>query len=161
MAFTRSPLAHHLRAVSRTPAQLAAFLLAVWFTSNGPIGLLIGPSFATDPAQGNSIDLLGFIPVTVNGWHALFHLATGLPGLWLARSRAGTAWYALVVGLVYLGVAAFGFADGTTIAGLLSVDTFGNRVHAIEGTLLLVVAAAAVRVSPSKDTAPAEATPRR
>jgi hypothetical protein len=96
-----------------------------------------------------TIQFLGVIPVTVNGWHALFHLLTGLAGLCLAPTRSRARGYGLACGSFYLLVAALGFAGGDNVLHLMAVDTVGNIVHVIEGLLILAPSLLAVALNRS------------
>jgi hypothetical protein len=67
----------------------------------------------------------------VNGWHNLVHLATGLLGLALWRTYSGARAYAIGLGVVYTGVAIWGFVigSGESILGFLPVNTEDNILH--------------------------------
>ncbi|MGY2063149.1 DUF4383 domain-containing protein, partial [Nocardia gipuzkoensis] len=78
---------------------------------------------------------------TVNGWHALFHLLTGLAGLAVAPRANGSFRYTWLCGPFYLIAAALGFVGGDNVVGMMAVDTFGNIVHTIEGSLILAAGA--------------------
>ncbi|GAB0105101.1 hypothetical protein JMUB6875_40790 [Nocardia sp. JMUB6875] len=84
-----------------------------------------------------TIQFLGFIPVTVNGWHALFHLISGIAGLALAARRWPAELFTWIFAPYYLLVAALGFLGGDQVLHMMAVDTFGNIVHTIEGAALL------------------------
>lgn len=90
-----------------------------------------------------TIQFLGFIPVTVNGWPALFHLLTGVVGLAVAPVRNRAFAYTWICGPFYLLVAALGFAGGGPVLHMMAVDTLGNIVHAVEGAGVLTVGALA------------------
>ncbi|MEV6562111.1 DUF4383 domain-containing protein [Nocardia sp. NPDC051756] len=128
---------HDLRT---TRTQLFAFLMAAWFTGNGVTSFAINADFSMHPMHSETIHLLGFIPVTVNGWHGVFHLATGLVGLLCVRRKSTAIRYAVVTALVYIAAAAFGFIGGTSVCGMMAVDTFANWVHLTEGLLLTGIA---------------------
>jgi hypothetical protein len=67
----------------------------------------------------------------VNGWHNVVHLATGLLGLAVWRSYAGARAYAIGMGVVYTGVAIWGFVigSGESILGFLPVNTEDSVLH--------------------------------
>ncbi|MFC9556631.1 DUF4383 domain-containing protein [Rhodococcus sp. NPDC056960] len=92
------------------------------------------------------IQFLGFIPVTVNAWHTLFHLLTGLAGLVLATRRLRAVTYLRLCGPFYLIVAALGFTGGYHVLDMMAVDAFGNVVHTIEGVVMLTAGALATLV---------------
>jgi len=140
----RNALARYLGHVRSSPTQLATFLMAAWFTSNGPVALLIYPNFSMHPTQSRTIELLGFIPVTVNGWHALFHLITGVVGLFCLRTSRTAARYAGATAVVYAAAGVLGLLGGTSVCGMMAVDTFGNWVHVVEALILAGISAATV-----------------
>jgi hypothetical protein len=59
------------------------------------------------------------------------HLATGLLGLAVWRSYGGARVYAIGLGVVYTGVAIWGFAigSGESILGFLPVNSEDNVLH--------------------------------
>jgi hypothetical protein len=67
----------------------------------------------------------------VNGWHNLVHIGTGLAGLALWRSYGGARTYAIGLGIVYTGVAIWGFVigSGESILGFLPVNSEDNVLH--------------------------------
>ncbi|MFC9553837.1 DUF4383 domain-containing protein [Rhodococcus sp. NPDC056960] len=140
----RAGALRYVHAVFDTPVQFVAFLFGAWFTANGVIAFGIYPDMAFGGSMHScTIDFLGFIPVTVNGWHALFHLLTGLAGLVLATRRVRAVTYLRLCGPFYLIVAALGFTGGYHVLGMMAVDTFGNVVHTVEGIVMLTAGALA------------------
>ncbi|UGT54248.1 DUF4383 domain-containing protein [Nocardia asteroides] len=138
----RAAALRYVHAILDTPLQFLAFLFGAWFTTNGVIAFGIYPDMALGGSMHScTIQFLGFIPVTVNGWHALFHLITGVAGLVLARRHPSARAYALGCGAFYLLVAALGFAGGRHVLHMMAVDTFGNIVHAVEGVVLVAAGA--------------------
>jgi len=118
-----------------TPAQVAAFVFGVWWIGNGIAVFLAEPSGAT-LSTGNWVET-GGLSIAVNGWHGLFHLATGIAGVALCwRPRRARA-YALVVGLIYLTAALWGLFNGSTVLVVIRVDELGSADHAVEAVLLL------------------------
>ena len=68
---------------------------------NGIGALFIDSNLATDSVHGAG-NAFGLVTITVNGWHAVFHLLPGLLGIAVAsRPRAALA-YALGVGTMYI-----------------------------------------------------------
>jgi hypothetical protein len=57
---------------SRSPAQITALVMGVWWTTNGIGAFFLDPNLTTSHVSGGG-DLFG-VAITVNGWHALFHL---------------------------------------------------------------------------------------
>jgi hypothetical protein len=119
-----------------TPAQIAALVFGIWWIGNGVAVFLAEPS-GTALDAGSAVRTLG-LSIAVNGWHGLFHLATGLAGVatcwWPRRARA----FALIVGTIYLVAACWSLFDSATVFGLIRVDELGSADHAVEGFLLLV-----------------------
>ena len=76
-------------------------------------------------------DVFGIL--SVNGWHNVVHIVTGALGL-LALGYAARA-YAGLLGLVYIGVAVWGFILGNheNILGFLPVNTEDDVLHALLG----------------------------
>lgn len=123
----------------RTVTQWVALLFGLWFTvGNYVIGTAIWPGTVTEPGSMHMTHLLGFIPVMVNGWHLYFHLVTGLVCLAAATSHARARIGCLVVGVIYMVTGVVGLMTHGDIYGLIMADTFGNWVHLVEGTGLLL-----------------------
>lgn len=137
----RTFVTNYFRDVRGSWTQILALLMAVWFTSNGPVALAMNPDFSMHPMHSHTVHVLGFIPVTVNGWHALFHFVTGVAGLLCVRSKTAAVRYAAVTSLIYLAAGVLGLVGGTSVCGMMAVDTFGNWVHVIEGVILAGIAA--------------------
>ena len=88
-----------------SPARLYALLVGGVLTIAGIIGFFYDSSFDTG-AELRADEVFGIL--AVNGWHNVVHLVTGLLGL-AAVGYAARA-YALVLGLVYMVVAIWGFS---------------------------------------------------
>jgi hypothetical protein len=69
--------------------------------------------------------------LSVNGWHNVLHLLTGLLGLALARSYSGSRTYAIGLAVVYTVLAIWGFVigDGESILGFLPINSEDNVLH--------------------------------
>jgi hypothetical protein len=74
-------------------------------------------------------DVFGVLDV--NGWHNVVHIATGLAGLAVWRSYGAARAYAIALGVVYTGVAIWGFVigSGESILGFLPINTEDNVLH--------------------------------
>jgi uncharacterized protein DUF4383 len=119
-----------------TPAQLGAFVFGVWWIGNGLAVFLASQSSLVHLSADGTVKTLG-LSIAVNGWHGLFHLATGLAGVaccWGARSARA---YALVVGVLYLAAALCGLLVGDTVFGVVRVDEIGSLDHAVEAVVML------------------------
>ncbi|MEU0869067.1 DUF4383 domain-containing protein [Nocardia brasiliensis] len=160
LATAHGALPRYLADVRRTPGQLLLLLLSLWFVSNGPVAFAMCSSFSFGVHMKScTVMVFGFIPVTVNGWHALFHLGTGIAGLFLVRSPRRAFAYGIGCGWFYLVIAGFGFFGGDNVLRFMAVDTFGNYVHAVEGGLALTIAALIAFGTPLR-TRPATAVVR-
>jgi len=120
-----------------SPAKLYATVVGVVLTIAGIIGFFYSSSFGS---PGTVDDVFGIL--SVNGWHNVVHLATGLLGLAAAGYFART--YALALGLVYLVVAIWGFiiGSGDAILNIVPVNTEDNVLHLILGLVGLAAGAA-------------------
>jgi Domain of unknown function (DUF4383) len=120
-----------------SPAKLYATLVGGALTIGGIIGFFYSASFGS---PGSVDDAFGIL--AVNGWHNVVHLATGLLGLAAAGYLARE--YALGLGLVYLGVAIWGFVigSGESILSIVPVNTEDNILHLILGLTGLAAGAA-------------------
>jgi uncharacterized protein DUF4383 len=126
-----------------------ALSIGVWWTINGVGAFLIDPNFATDHVRGGG-KLFGSVAITVNGWHALFHLLPGLLGVAVSsRPRAALA-YALVAGTSYIVVATWGLLAGTNALGVIAVDTDGDLVHLVEGVFVLAAGLLTITLSDTR-----------
>jgi hypothetical protein len=112
--------------IIRTPAQRYALVIGLSLTAAGIVGFFYSGSF---DSPGKVKDVFGVLGV--NGWHNLVHLATGLLGLALWRTYSGARAYAIGLGVVYTGVAIWGFVigSGESILGFLPVNTEDNILH--------------------------------
>ena len=109
----------------RTPAQLYALLFGVVLLAVGVVGFAVDGSFDSGSGiQGNELILF-----EVNGWHNLVHILSGVVGIALAGSRSGARAFAIGFGAVYLAVTVWGFVDGESVLGLLTVNTADNFLH--------------------------------
>lgn len=126
-------------AVTGSPVQFGVWLMALWFTSNGPAAYLTCTSMLFDPTTPCTTQVFGFIPVTVNLWHTLCHLSTGLIGLVLVVRRPGAIFYALFFGAYYLAWGLLGLFFTEQVRHALGVDIFGSWVHVAEGLILFAI----------------------
>jgi len=112
--------------IIRSPAQRYALVIGLSLTAAGIVGFFYSGAF---DSPGKVKDVFGVLGV--NGWHNLVHLATGLLGLAVWRSYGGARAYAIGLGVVYTGVAIWGFVigSGESILGFLPVNTEDNVLH--------------------------------
>jgi hypothetical protein len=98
----------------------------------GIIGFFYNADFSSDESLRDAV----FGVFDVNGWLNLVHILTGVLGLLAFGAGAHAArTYALVVGVVYLIVAAWGFVvgDGSSILSIVPVNTEDNVLHLLIG----------------------------
>jgi hypothetical protein len=122
------------------PTQIAALAFGVWWIGNGiAVFLADGPS-VSPLDSGGDVEALG-VAISVNGWHGLLHLTTGVTGVAACVSPVASRAYALIIGTLYLAAAASSVVTGSTVFGLIQVDALGSAEHAIEGVVLLLTVA--------------------
>jgi Domain of unknown function (DUF4383) len=112
--------------IIRTPAQRYALVIGLSLTAAGIVGFFYSGAF---DSPGKVKDVFGVL--SVNGWHNVVHLATGLLGLAVWRTYGGARAYALGLGVVYIAVAIWGFVigSGESILGFLPVNSEDNVLH--------------------------------
>ncbi|MDQ3945443.1 MAG: DUF4383 domain-containing protein [Actinomycetota bacterium] len=111
-----------------SPARLYALVVGGVLVVAGVIGFFYNTDFSTGSDVPRDA-VFGILDV--NGWHNVVHLATGVLGLVAAASLVTSRVYALGLGVVYLAVAAWGFAvgDGEVIASLIPINTPDSFLH--------------------------------
>ena len=116
---------------ARTPAQIYAFVIGGTLVAAGIAGFFYSSSFGS---PGRARDALGLL--SVNGWHNLLHVASGVLGL-LAFAAGTALWYALGLGLGYVALAVWGAAVGSggTLLAILPVNAADTVLHALVGVL--------------------------
>lgn len=140
-----------------SPARLFATLAGGFLVVLGIVGFFYNASF--DSGKGlRADDVLGIL--AVNGWDNLFHITTGLLGLACAGYAARQ--YSLGIGLIYVIVAIWGFADShhghAALLDLLPVNTADNFLHLIIGLAGLGAGAATLEAGRSKASASRRST---
>ena len=137
---------------SASPARLYCTLVGGVLVIAGIIGFFYTAGFDTgaNGVAGDTDKVFGIL--AVNGWHNVVHILLGLLGL-LAAGYAARE-YALGIGLVYIILAIWGFADGDNIIlGLVPLNNEDNFLHLILG--LTGVAAGAATPNVTAPAAPA------
>ena len=76
-----------------SPARLYAVVIGAVLVLAGIIGFFYNSTFTSDKSVHD--DVFGIL--SVNGWHNVVHLATGLLGLVMARSLTTARQYALLL----------------------------------------------------------------
>ena len=124
-----------------SPARLYATLVGGVLVIAGIIGFFYDSSFSTGDELKQD-ELLGIL--SVNGWHNVVHIATGLLGLAAAGYAARS--YALGIGLVYVLIAIWGFTEVENgfgvLVDLVPINTEDNFLHLIIGLTGLAAGAA-------------------
>jgi hypothetical protein len=116
---------------TRSPAQLYALIFGALLTVAGIIGFFYNSDFTSNKSVHNAV----FGVLDVNGWHNVFHIATGVFGLVAAGSYSSGRLYALVIGAVYIVVAIWGFTigGGNSLLSIIPVNTADNVLHLFIG----------------------------
>jgi hypothetical protein len=133
---------------SASPARLYCTLVGGVLVIAGIIGFFYTAGFDTGVSGVNADTDEVFGILAVNGWHNVVHILLGLLGL-LAAGYAARE-YALGVGLVYILLAIWGFADGdNVILGLVPLNNEDNFLHLILGLVGVAAGAATPKVTAS------------
>src|SRR3954469_15037230 len=103
-------------------AQVFCLVVGAVLVVAGLIGFFYNSTFTSDESVRD--DVFGIL--SVNGWHNVVHIATGLLSLAFARSAPRT--WALIFGVVYLIVTIWGFiiGSGDSILSIIPVNTADN-----------------------------------
>jgi hypothetical protein len=121
---------------ARTIAQLFCLLLGVGLLAGGVLGLVFG---GTGFDAGSDVQGDDFIIFEVNGWHNVVHIATGAFLVVMSTRAAAAATAALIFGVVYAGIAVWGFVEGDEVINLVATDTADNWLHVGLATTGLLV----------------------
>jgi hypothetical protein len=110
----------------RSPAQTYALVIGFALTAAGVVGFLYSGAFGK---PGEVDDVFGVL--SVNGWHNVVHLLSGLVGLAVWRSYSGARKYAIWFGAIYGAVAIWGLVigNGESILGIIPINTEDNILH--------------------------------
>jgi hypothetical protein len=122
--------------VTASPVQFGVWIMALWFTSNGPAAYLTCASLTSDPITACTTHVAGAISVTVSLCHTLCHFISGLIGLAAFFRRSWAIAYAILGAIFYLAWGFLGVVGGEHIRHHLGVDVFGTWVHVVEGSIL-------------------------
>jgi hypothetical protein len=117
----------HSVGTRRSPAQVYALVIGAVLTILGVAGFFYNADFSSDKSVHDAV----FGMFAVNGWHNLLHVGTGVLGLAAAGSYSSARGYALLIGVVYLGLAIWSFAigDGNSILSIIPVNGEDNVLH--------------------------------
>lgn len=125
--------------MEENPSKVYALVVGGTLVVAGIIGFFYNADFTDDKDVREAV----FGILDVNGWHNVVHIATGGLGLLAFAAGAYAARsYALGLGVVYIGVAIWGFAigDGDSILSIVPVNTEDNILHTLIGVLGLAAA---------------------
>jgi hypothetical protein len=126
-------------ALTASPVQFGVWIMAFWFTSNGPAAYLTCTSMLSEPMNSCTTTVFGVIPVTVNLCHTLCHLITGIIGLAMVLRRSWAIAYAIGGFVYYVAWGLVGLLGDDDVRHHLGVDVFGSCVHVVEGLILILV----------------------
>ncbi len=96
------------------------------------------------------VGILGFVPgITSDGHllgifevdtiHNIIHLLSGIIALAVAGSEKGARGYFKIFGIVYAIVAVVGILQGTTVLGIIAVNTADNILHVVLAIVILAI----------------------
>ena len=128
-----------------SPAKLYATVVGAVLTILGIVGFFYNSDFTSNKAVHD--DVFGIL--SVNGWHNVVHIATGIFGLWAASTYASARAYALGLAVVYIAVAIWGFVigSGDSILSIIPVNTPDNVLHLLIGIAGVAAGAATPAVA--------------
>ncbi len=112
------------------------------------------------------VGILGFIPNGIVGMGATFetntlhnviHLVFGLILVWIAvKSPAKSSMTLKVVGIIYLILAIVGFIQGTTVLGIVPVNSADNWLHLVLGIVIGALGFAGKKEDGMSSSAPSQ-----
>jgi hypothetical protein len=113
----------------------------------GAIGFLYNSDFGSG-SHIPSDEAFGLL--SVNGWHNVVHLVTGLIGLSATRSWSGARTYCFAVFVAYTAIFILGLAYGThdAVLSLIPINGADNVLHALIAAGALVSGLASPAVPP-------------
>jgi hypothetical protein len=136
-----------------TPAKLYCGVVGAVLVIAGIIGFFYNAHFGSEPnvfGSDTSVKVFGIL--AVNGWHNVVHLATGALGLLAVGYFARQ--YALLLGVVYIAVAIWGFilGSGDAILTIIPINTADNVLHLALGILGVLAGLAPAEPAPATAT---------
>src|SRR3954465_6808535 len=131
----------------RSPAQTFSFLIGAVLTVAGIVGFFYNGDFSAGSHIPND-EVLGLL--SVNGWHHVVHLLTGLVGLKAARTWTGARSYSYALFVLYTAIFVLGLAYGThdAVLSLIPINTADDALHGIIAAAALVAGLATPDVRP-------------
>jgi hypothetical protein len=133
--------------VNKAPAQTFARLIGWILTIAGIVGFFYCASFEAGKHLPSE-DVFGIL--SVNGWHNLVHLVTGLIGLRAARTWGGARTYSFALFVLYTAIFVLGLAYGTSdaVLSLVPVNGADDALHGIIAAAALLSGLATPAVPP-------------
>jgi hypothetical protein len=133
--------------LDRAPAQTFSLVIGWVLTIAGIVGFLYNGDFGTG-SHVPSDDVLGIL--SVNGWHNVVHLLTGLVGLRAARSWSGARTYCWALFVLYAAVLVLGLAYGTdqAVLSLIPINGADDVLHGLIAAAALASGVATPEVQP-------------
>ncbi|MEU8268822.1 DUF4383 domain-containing protein [Sphaerisporangium sp. NPDC049002] len=138
----------HAREMTRTPLQMAAFVLGIIFLLIGILGFIPGitTGYGAMRFAGHHSDahLLGLFQVSV--LHNIVHLLFGVAGVTLARTWNGARNFLIWGGVIYLVLWIYGLLVGrTSTANFIPLNTADNWLHFLLGVVMIALGIALSR----------------
>ncbi|RCG25459.1 DUF4383 domain-containing protein [Sphaerisporangium album] len=132
----------HTRETTRTPLQMAAFVLGIIFLAIGILGFIPGitTNYGALSWAGHHSDarLLGLFQVSV--LHNIVHLLFGIAGVTLARTWTGARNFLIWGGAIYLVLWIYGLLiSQTSPANFIPVNTADNWLHFLLGVVMIAL----------------------
>jgi hypothetical protein len=133
--------------LTRSPAQTFSLVIGWVLTIAGIVGFFYNASFHAG-THVPSDEVFGIL--SVNGWHNVVHLLTGLAGIRAARGWNGARTYSYALFVLYGVVFVLGLAYGTdkAVLSLIPVNGADDALHGIIAATALVSAVATPEVPP-------------
>lgn len=137
-----------------SPARLYASLTGALLVILGILGFFYSASFGS---PGEVDEMLGVF--AVNGWLNVIHIALGAIGLLVAGFASRS--YSLCLGLLLVGIGAWGFVIGNdeAILGFVASNFCDDALHLVLGVLGLAAAVATPRRRPASEADSPKAPP--
>ena len=133
--------------MNKAPAQTFSRLIGWILTLAGIVGFFYCASFRI-ATHVPSEDLFGIL--SVNGWHNLVHLVTGVIGIRAAHSWSSARTYSFFLFVLYTAVFVLGLAYGTdeAVLSLVPINGADDVLHGIIAAAALLASLATPAVPP-------------
>jgi hypothetical protein len=133
--------------LTRSPAQTFSLVVGWVLVIAGVSGFFYNADFGTGSSLPSD-EAFGIL--SVNGWHNVVHLLTGVVGVRAARSWTGARGYSYALFVLYTVVLVLGLAYGTddAVLSLIPVNEEDNVLHGIIALSALVAGLATPSAPP-------------